>query len=126
MNHSCNNFRSNILGCTCLVTSTMLSTSICMPWKYNIFISKQKHSFSQLLLFAINKLLSETQFCLSNLICTGKDGLGRITFFLLKMWVGYVPITIYLENLSTSTQKSNRIIVTRTMAQNTWRGWCKK
>ena len=42
--------------------------------------------------------------------------------FLLKIWVSYFPITIYLQNLSTSTLKSNRIIVRRTMAQNNWRG----
>ena len=42
--------------------------------------------------------------------------------FLLKMWVSSFPITIYLENLSTSILKSNRVVVWRTMAQNTWRG----
>ena len=31
-------------------------------------------------------------------------------------------MTIYLENLSKSILKSNRIVVRRTMAQNTWRG----
>ena len=73
---------------------------------------------------AWNSVLSE-QFDEPAVICTGKDGLRWVTFFLLKMWVSYFPITIYMENLSTSTQKSNRIIM-RTMAQNTWRGWCKK
>ena len=34
--------------------------------------------------------------------------------FLLKMWVSQFPISIYLENLSTSTLKSRRIIVRRT------------
>ena len=62
-----------------------------------------------------NSVLSE-QFDEPAVICTGKDGLRWVIFFLLKMWVSYFPITIYLEHLSTSTQKSNRIIV-RTMAQ---------
>ena len=44
------------------------------------------------------------------------------SYFLLKIWVSYFPITIYLQNLSTSTLKSNRIIVRRTMAQNKRRG----
>ena len=35
---------------------------------HNIFISKQKHGFSLMFLFASIKLLSETQFCLSNLM----------------------------------------------------------
>ena len=51
---------------------------------------------------------------------------GRIDWdgshFLLKMWVSWFPMTIYLENLSKSILKSNRIVVRRTMAQNTWRG----
>ena len=44
------------------------------------------------------------------------------SYFLLKIWVSQFPITICLQNLSTSTLKSNRIIVRRTMAQNKWRG----
>ena len=51
---------------------------------------------------------------------------GRIDWdgshFLLKMWVSYFPMTIYLENLSKSILKSNRIVARRTMAQNTRRG----
>ena len=72
-----------------------------------------------------NSVLSE-QFDEPVVICTGRDGLRWVTFCLLKKWVGYFPITIYLENFSTYTQKSNRIIVRRTMAQNTWRKCRKK
>ena len=48
------------------------------------------------------------------------DGDG--SYFLLKTWVSEFPITLYLQNLSISTLKSNRIIVRRTMAHNKWRG----
>ena len=44
-------------------------------------------------------------------------------YVLIRMdWDGLISYTIYLQNLSTSTLKSNRIIVRRTMAQNNWSG----
>ena len=46
----------------------------------------------------------------------GKNGLRWVT-----MWVSQFPITLYLENLSTFSLKSNRMIVRRIMAPNTWR-----
>ena len=39
--------RASIFDCTYLVSSTVLGTSLNMHLKCNIFISKQKHSFSQ-------------------------------------------------------------------------------
>ena len=45
--HNFKNLWSSIFDCTPLVISTMLRTSLSMPEKGNIFISKQKHSFSQ-------------------------------------------------------------------------------
>ena len=60
--HSFKNSWSSIFGCTSLVTSTMIGNSVGIPKKFNILISKQKHSFSRVLLSASMKLLSETQF----------------------------------------------------------------
>ena len=57
--HSFKNLWSNIFDCTPLVISTMLRTSLSMPEKGNIFISKQKHSFSQGAFFCEHDDLSE-------------------------------------------------------------------
>ena len=94
----------------------MLRTSLSMPEKGNIFISKQKHSFSQGAFVCKHEDLSEH----FEVVCNQKDGLRWVIFSPEN--VGQLfPITIYLQNLSTSTLKSNRIIVRRTMAQNKWR-----
>ena len=125
MDHSCKNLRSGIFGCTYLVTSAMLGSSFGIPLKCEIFVSKQRHSFC---VQASSCCLHPSIF-LSNLINRQVYGLAGMdwdgSYFLLKMWVSWFPITIYLENLSTSTLKSNRIIVRRTM-DKTWRGWCEK
>ena len=114
--HSFKNLRSSIFDCTPLVISTMLRTSLSMPEKGNIFISKQKHSFSQGAFVCKHEDLSEH----FEVVCNQKDGLRWVIFSPEN--VGQLfPITIYLQNLSTSTLKSNRIIVRRTMAQNKWR-----
>ena len=81
-----------------------------------VCISKQKQSFSHGAFVCKHKYLSEH----FEVVCTQKDGLGWVIFSPEN--VGQlIPITIYQLNLSTSTLKSNRIIVRRTMAHNKWR-----
>ena len=113
MVHSCKNLRLSIFGCTCLVTSTMFGTSLGMSWKSNmLFISKQKHSFSQMLFSSSTKLLSETQFFLSNFmrrkICTGKNRLGHI-FYLkyVSRLISYCYISGNLEHIYPKKQQDN-------------------
>ena len=124
MVHSCKNFRSSILGCT---------SHFHHAWYFNWYALEIQclhlKTETRLLTYAFvckhqvvvwNSVLSE-QFDEPAVICNSKDGLRWVIFFLLKIWVSYFPITIYLENLSTSTQKSNRIIVW-TMAQKHMEG----
>ena len=115
--HSFKNLWSSIFDCTPLVISTMLRTSLSMPEKGNIFISKQKHSFSQGAFVCEHEDLSEH----FEVVCTQKDGLRWVIFSPENMGQ-LISYTIYLQTLSTSTLKSSRTIVRRTMAQNKWRG----
>ena len=119
---------ASIFGCTYLVTSTVLGTALRMPQKCNIFISKQKHSFSQVLLSASIKLLSETQFYLRilNLYILARidwDGShfllkrGSVNYQLLYIWTTWAHLP-----WKAGFRKKNRMIVRRTMAQKTWRG----
>ena len=77
-----------IYACIYLVTSTVLGNLLGMSQKCNIFTSKQKHRFSQVLLSASIKLLSETQFYLSIsklYLLARMDWDG--SHFLLNVWV---------------------------------------
>ena len=112
--HSFKNLWSSIFDCTPLVISTMLRTSLSMPKKGNIFNSKQKHSFSQGAFVCEHEDLSER----FEVVCTQKDGLRWVIFSPENMG----QLISYYHNMSTSTLKSNRVIVRRTVAQNKWRG----
>ena len=76
-----------------------------------------------MLLSASVKLLSETQFYLNilKLYLLARMDWDR-SHLLLKMCVTSFPFTIHLENFSTSTLKSNRMIVRRIMVQDSWQG----
>ena len=74
--HSFKNLWPSIFDCTPLVISTMLRTSLSMPEKGNIFISKQKHSFSQGAFACEHEDLSEH----FEVVCTEEDGLRWVIF----------------------------------------------
>ena len=93
----------------------MLRTSLSMPEKDNIFIPKQKHSFTRGAFVCEHEDLSEH----FEVVCTQKDGLRWVIFSPEN--VGQL-ISYHYYICKTSTMKSNRIIVRRTMAQNKWRG----
>ena len=97
-------------------------TSLGMPYKCNNLTSKQKHSFSKVLFFCKHQVIVWNTVFSEHFeaLRTGKDGLRWVTFSAEN--VGQlIPYTIYLKNLSTSILTSNKVIVWRTMAQNTWR-----
>ena len=103
--HIFNNLWSSIFDCTPLVISTMLRTSLSMPEKGNIFISKQKHSFSQGAFVCEHGDLSEH----FEVVCTQKDGLRWVTFSPENMGqlISYYHISAKLEHIYPEKQQNN-------------------
>ena len=103
--HSFKNLWSSIFDCTPLVISTMLRTSLSMPEKSNIFISKQKHSFSQGAFVCEHEDLSEH----FEVVCTQKDGLRWVTFSPENMGqlISYYHIYAKLEHIYPEKQQNN-------------------
>ena len=99
------NLWSSIFDCTPLVISTMLRTSLSMPEKGNIFISKQKHSFSQGAFVCEHDDLSEH----FEVVCTQKDGLRWVTFSPENMGqlISYYHISAKLEHIYPEKQQNN-------------------
>ena len=121
MIHSFKNLWSSNYGSTSLVTSTMLGTWYALDIQYLHLKTK-----AQLLACAFvckhevivwDSVLSDH----FKVICNRKDGLrwGILSPENVSQFI--LSIIIYLENLSTSTLKSNRIIIRKTMAENKWR-----
>ena len=103
--HSFKNLWSSIFDCTPLVISTMLRTSLNMPEKGNIFISKQKPSFSQGAFVCKHEDLSEH----FEVVCTQKDGLRWVIFSPenLGQLISYNHISARLEHIYPEKQQNN-------------------
>ena len=103
--HSFKNLWSSIFDCTSLVISTMLRTSLSMPEKGNIFISKQKYSFSQGAFVCEHEYLSEHL----EVVCTQKDGLRWVIFSPENMGqlISYYHISAKLEHICPEKQQNN-------------------
>ena len=103
--HSFKNLWSSIFDCTPLVISTMLRTSLSMPEKGNIFISKQKHSFSQGAFVCEHEDLSEH----FEVVCTQRDGLRWVIFSPENMGqlISYYHISANLEHIYPEKQQNN-------------------
>ena len=103
--HSFKNLWSSIFDCTPLFISTMLRTSLSMPEKGNIFISKQKHSFSQGAFVCEHEDLSEH----FEILCTQKDGLRWVIFSPENMGqlISYYHISAKLEHIYPEKQQNN-------------------
>ena len=88
-----------------LVISTMLRTSLSMPEKGNIFISKQKHSFSQGVFVCKHENLSEH----FEVVCTQKDGLRWVIFSTgnVGQLIPYYHISAELEHIYPEKQQNN-------------------
>ena len=96
--------RPSIFDCTPLVISTMLCTSLSMPEKGNIFISKQKHSFSQGAFVCKHEDLSEY----FGVVCNQKDGLRWVIFSPenVGQLISYYHISAKLEHIYPEKQQS--------------------
>ena len=118
--HSFKNLWWSIFDCTPLVISTMLRTSLSMPEKGNIFISKQKHSFSQGAFVCKHEDLSEH----FEVVCTQKDGLRWVIFSPenVGQLISYYHISAKLEHIYPEKQQNNS---KKDNGSNKWRGWCK-
>ena len=103
--HSFKNLWTSIFDCTPLVISTMLRTSLSMPEKGNIFISKQKHSFSQGAFVCEHEDLSEH----FEVVCTQKDGMRWVIFSPENMdkLISYYHISAKLEHIYPEKQHNN-------------------
>ena len=103
--HSFKNLWSSIFDCTPLVIYTMLRTSLSMPEKGNILISKQKHSFSQGAFVCEHENLSEH----FEVVCTQKDGLRWAIFSPENMGqlISYYHISAELEYIYPEKQQNN-------------------
>ena len=114
--HSFKNLRSSIFGCTPLVYSTMLRSSLSMPEKGNIFISKQKHSFSWGAFVSKHEDLFEH----FEVVCTQKDGLRWVIFSPenVGQLISYNHIYAKPEHIYPEKQQNNS---KKEMAQNKWR-----
>ena len=102
--HSFKNLWSSIFDCTPLVISTMLRTSLSMAEKGNIFISKQKHSFSD---FVCDH--EDLSWAFRGCICTQKDGLRWVIFSPENMGqlISYYHISAKLEHIYAEKQQNN-------------------
>ena len=103
--HIFKNLWSSIFDCTPLVISTMLRTLLSMPEKGNIFISKQKHRFSQGAFVCEHEDLSEH----FEVVCTQKDGLRWVIFYPENMGqlISYYHISAKLEYIYPEKQQNN-------------------
>ena len=103
--HSFKNLWSSIFDCTPLVISTMLPTSLSMPEKGNISISKQKHSFSQGAFVCKHENLSEH----FEVVCTEKDGLRWVIFSPenVGQLISYYHISATFEHIYPEKQQNN-------------------
>ena len=103
--HSFKNLWSSIFDCTPLVISTMLRTSLSMPKKGNMFISKQKHSFSQGAFVCEHEDLCEH----FEVVCTEKDGLRWVIFSPENMGqlISYCHISAKHEHIYPEKQQNN-------------------
>ena len=83
----------------------MLRTSLSMPEKGNILISKQKHSFSQGAFVCWHEDLSEH----FDVVCTQKDGLRWVIFSPENMGqlISYYHISAKLEYIYPEKQQNN-------------------
>ena len=83
----------------------MLRTSLNMPEKGNIFISKQNHSFSRGAFVGKHENLSEH----FEVVCTQKDGLRRVIFSPenLCQLIFYNHISARLEHIYPEKQQNN-------------------
>ena len=90
---------------TPLVISTMLCTSLSMPEKGNIFISKQKHSFSQGAFVCKHEDLSEH----FEVVCNQKDGLRWVIFSPenVGQLISYYHISVKLAHIYPEKQQNN-------------------
>ena len=107
-----------------MVHSCKNCTSLGMPYKCNVLTSKQKHIFSKVLFACKHQVVVWNRVFSKHFeaLHTGKDGLRWVTFSAEK--VGQLIFYYYISRklLFTSILKSKKVIVWRTMAQNTWRG----
>ena len=103
--HSFKNLWSSIFNCTLLVISTMLRTSLSMPEKGNILISKQKHSFLQGAFVCKYEDLSEH----FEVVCSQKDGLRWVIFSpeIVGQLISYYHISAKLEHIYPENQQNN-------------------
>ena len=83
----------------------MLRTSLSMPEKGNIFISKQKHSFSLGAFVCEHEDLSEH----FEVVCTQQDGLRWVIFSPENMGqlISYYHISAKLEHIYPEKQQNN-------------------
>ena len=83
----------------------MLRTSLSVPEKGNIFISKQKHSFSQVAFVCKHENLSEH----FEVVCTQKDGLRWVIFSPENagQLITYYQISAELEHIYPEKQQNN-------------------
>ena len=83
----------------------MLRTSLSMPEKGNIFISKQKHSFSQGAFVCKHEDLSEH----FEVVCNQKDGLRWVIFSPenVGQLISYYHISAKLEHIYPEKQQNN-------------------